>query len=133
MLSPRCRSNTPLFYDAGSQQLVMGGVAVPGMLVRHSAHLLVDRQQQQQQQQVSQPPSARLLVLMGGAFCFSFGCVFSPCYEMPLPSLPPSAASAPARALVEVDVLLCPKVGLARHFAAIHRLPLFFSHIARLP
>ena len=91
----------------------MGGVAVPGMLVRHSAHLLVDRQQQQQQQQVSQPPSVRLLVLMGGAFCFSFGCVFSPCYEMPVSLLPPSAASAPARALVEVDVLLCPKVWLS--------------------
>ncbi len=132
----RRRYNTPLFYDAGEQQLVMGGAAVPGMLVRHSAHLLVDRQQQQQQQQqqqVSQPPSVRLLILMGGAFCFSFGCVFSPCYEMTLPLLPPSAASAPARALVEVDVLLCPKVGMARNGAAIHCLPLFLSHIARCP
>jgi hypothetical protein len=109
------RYNTPLFYDANTEQLSIGSAAVPGMLVRHSVHLLVDRQQQQQQQQhtPSPPPNTRILILMGGAFCFSFGCVFSPCYQMPVPAplLPQVAPSLRARVTVDVDVLLCPKVG----------------------
>jgi hypothetical protein len=83
------------------------------MLVRHSAHLLVQQQQQQQQQKLtSQSVPARIAIMMGGAFCFSFGCVFSPCYHMPLPV--PSKFledhQAQSRITAEVDVLLCPKV-----------------------
>jgi hypothetical protein len=130
------RYNTPLFYDAVTQKLAMGEAAVPGMLVRHSAHLLV--QQQQQQQSTSQCADARIVIMMGGAFCFSFGCVFSPCYLMPLP-VPAKSLAAPQaqpRTTVEVDVLLCPKVRSLNHRGAVQvyhasRVARHTSHVTR--
>jgi hypothetical protein len=69
------------------------------------------------------------VIMMGGAFCFSFGCVFSPCYHMPVPVPAKSLADPPAqpRTTVEVDVLLCPKVRSVNHRDALQ-----LYHVSRV-
>jgi hypothetical protein len=109
------RYNTPLFYDLATHTITKSAISVPGMLLRHSAHVFVDHDQH------GNPLStARICILMGGAFCFSFGCNFSPCYQMRVPLLAPPNVRlqdpSTNQEQVEFDVVLVPKASICVEF-----------------